>query len=167
MLDIHDGELEPTLAVREQVIRLIRQWNADIVIAPAAQRLPPRPPLHRRPGAGLGLHGHGAERLPGHAAAPQEPGLPLLVGRLPAAEPVPARRRRGHRPGDREEDPRPRRPRVAGLRVAAVDRGHARLRAEGRGGAPRLAAPVARGPAASRRREGRAAQVVRAEGARR
>jgi LmbE family N-acetylglucosaminyl deacetylase len=33
-LDNHDGELLPTLAVRLQVIRLIRQWNADIVLAP-------------------------------------------------------------------------------------------------------------------------------------
>jgi LmbE family N-acetylglucosaminyl deacetylase len=34
VLDNHDGELEPTLAVRQQVIRRIRQWNADVVIAP-------------------------------------------------------------------------------------------------------------------------------------
>lgn len=33
-LDNHDGELLPTLQVREQIIRLIRQWNADIVLAP-------------------------------------------------------------------------------------------------------------------------------------
>ena len=58
---------------------------------PAAERLPPRPPLHRRPRAGHRLHGHGAERLPRHAAPAQEPGLPLRAGRLPAAQPVPAR----------------------------------------------------------------------------
>ena len=34
ILDNHDGELEPTLAVRLQIIRKIREWNADIVIAP-------------------------------------------------------------------------------------------------------------------------------------
>ena len=34
VLDNHDGELEPTLAVRQQVIRRIRRWNADVVIAP-------------------------------------------------------------------------------------------------------------------------------------
>src|SRR5215510_5600980 len=34
VLDNHDGELLPTLEVRKQVIRQIRQWNADIVIAP-------------------------------------------------------------------------------------------------------------------------------------
>jgi LmbE family N-acetylglucosaminyl deacetylase len=34
VLDNHDGELLPTLEVRKQVIRQIRQWNADIVLAP-------------------------------------------------------------------------------------------------------------------------------------
>src|SRR5258708_35314018 len=46
VLDNHDGELLPSLDVRLQVIRRIRQWNADIV-------LPPRPndyhPDHRYP----------------------------------------------------------------------------------------------------------------------
>jgi LmbE family N-acetylglucosaminyl deacetylase len=34
VLDNHDGELLPTLQVRLQIIRKIREWNADIVIAP-------------------------------------------------------------------------------------------------------------------------------------
>jgi LmbE family N-acetylglucosaminyl deacetylase len=34
VLDNHDGELLPTLDIRLQVIRKIREWNADIVIAP-------------------------------------------------------------------------------------------------------------------------------------
>jgi LmbE family N-acetylglucosaminyl deacetylase len=34
VLDNHDGELTPTLNVREQIIRQIRQWNADLVLAP-------------------------------------------------------------------------------------------------------------------------------------
>lgn len=34
VLDNHDGELLPTLEVRRQVIRAIRQWNADVVLAP-------------------------------------------------------------------------------------------------------------------------------------
>jgi LmbE family N-acetylglucosaminyl deacetylase len=34
VLDNHDGELLPTLDVRHQVIRKIREWNADIVLAP-------------------------------------------------------------------------------------------------------------------------------------
>ena len=33
-LDNHDGELMPTLEVRQQVIRLIRQWKADLVLGP-------------------------------------------------------------------------------------------------------------------------------------
>jgi LmbE family N-acetylglucosaminyl deacetylase len=32
VLDIHDGELMPTLENRRTITRLIRQWNADIVI---------------------------------------------------------------------------------------------------------------------------------------
>ena len=34
VLDNHDGELLPSLDIRLQVIRKIREWNADIVIAP-------------------------------------------------------------------------------------------------------------------------------------
>ena len=34
VLDNHDGELLPSLDVRLQVIRKIREWNADVVIAP-------------------------------------------------------------------------------------------------------------------------------------
>lgn len=32
VLDNHDGELMPTLDVRLQLIRIIREWNADVVI---------------------------------------------------------------------------------------------------------------------------------------
>ncbi len=32
VLDIHDGELMPTLENRRTILRLIRQWNADVVI---------------------------------------------------------------------------------------------------------------------------------------
>jgi LmbE family N-acetylglucosaminyl deacetylase len=34
VLENHDGELLPTLEVRRQIIREIRSWNADIVLAP-------------------------------------------------------------------------------------------------------------------------------------
>lgn len=33
VLDIHDGELEPTLENRKKIIRVIREWKADIVIS--------------------------------------------------------------------------------------------------------------------------------------
>ncbi len=34
VLDIHDGELEPTLEHRRTLTRLIREWNADVVLGP-------------------------------------------------------------------------------------------------------------------------------------
>lgn len=34
ILDNHDGELMPTLENRQKIIRLIRQWKADIVLSP-------------------------------------------------------------------------------------------------------------------------------------
>jgi LmbE family N-acetylglucosaminyl deacetylase len=34
VLDNHDGQLLPTLPVREQIIRQIRAWRADVVLAP-------------------------------------------------------------------------------------------------------------------------------------
>ena len=34
LFDNHDGELQPTLEVRQQVIRAIRRWNADLVLGP-------------------------------------------------------------------------------------------------------------------------------------
>src|SRR5579871_756216 len=34
VLDNHDGELMPSLEVRKEIIRLIREWKADIVLAP-------------------------------------------------------------------------------------------------------------------------------------
>jgi LmbE family N-acetylglucosaminyl deacetylase len=34
VLDIHDGELMPTLENRQKITRLIRQWKADIVFSP-------------------------------------------------------------------------------------------------------------------------------------
>ena len=34
VLDIHDGELMPTLENRQKIIRLIREWKADLVLSP-------------------------------------------------------------------------------------------------------------------------------------
>lgn len=34
VLNNHDGQLLPTLVVREEIIRQIRSWNADVVLAP-------------------------------------------------------------------------------------------------------------------------------------
>ena len=72
VLDIHDGELEPTLENRKTITRLIRDWKADIVIA-TGPGIITRSPLRRRAGAGRGLHGHGAVLLPRYAAAQDNP----------------------------------------------------------------------------------------------
>ncbi|HEV3122095.1 MAG TPA: PIG-L family deacetylase, partial [Isosphaeraceae bacterium] len=34
VLDIHDGELVPTLEYRREITRKIREWKADLVISP-------------------------------------------------------------------------------------------------------------------------------------
>ncbi len=34
VLDIHDGEILPTLENRRIITRLIREWNADIIVTP-------------------------------------------------------------------------------------------------------------------------------------
>ncbi len=34
VLDHHDGELMPTLDIRKELIRLVREWKADLVISP-------------------------------------------------------------------------------------------------------------------------------------
>ena len=101
VLDNHDGELEPTLAVRQQVIRRIRQWNADVVIAPRPNDYHPD---HRYAGV---LVQDSAYMVVVPNVTPDTPPLQknpvflYVAGPLPAAEPVPARRRRGDRLGDR------------------------------------------------------------------
>jgi LmbE family N-acetylglucosaminyl deacetylase len=47
VLNNHDGELLPTLEVRKQIIRAIREWNADVVLAPRPNDYHPD---HRYPG---------------------------------------------------------------------------------------------------------------------
>jgi len=34
VLDIHDGEILPTLETRREIVRLIREWKADVVLGP-------------------------------------------------------------------------------------------------------------------------------------
>jgi LmbE family N-acetylglucosaminyl deacetylase len=57
IMDNHDGELEPTLENRKKVVRLIREWKADIVLAPGLNDYHPD---HRYSGIlvqACGLHG--------------------------------------------------------------------------------------------------------------
>ena len=63
-MDIHDGEIMPTLENRRTFTRLIREWNADIVITNRPERLPSRPSLHLDPRAGFGVHGRPSRSSP-------------------------------------------------------------------------------------------------------
>ena len=75
--------------MREQIIRQIRLWKADLVLAPRPNDYHPD---HRYTGvlrAGRRVHGDRPERRLRHAGAAQEPGLHVLPGRLPEAEAVP------------------------------------------------------------------------------
>ncbi len=67
VLDIHDGELLPTLENRRTLTRLIREWQADIVMG---HRPNDYHPDHRNVGLlvqDAAYHGHGSLLLPGHA----------------------------------------------------------------------------------------------------
>ena len=112
----------PTLQVREQIIAQIRQVNADLVLGPRPNDYHPD---HRYTGVLLrdaAFMVDGAEHPHARARAHEEPGVPVLPGQLPEAEPVHARHRGGHHRHVREEDRRARRARVAVLRVAALAR---------------------------------------------
>ena len=97
VLDNHDGELEPTLAVRQQIIRRIRQWNADVVIAPRPNDYHPD---HRYTGV---LVQDTAYMVMVPNVCPDTPPLrknPVFLyaqDHFQRPEPVPARRRRRHR----------------------------------------------------------------------
>ncbi len=106
VLNNHDGELLPTLEVRKQIIRLIREWNADVVLAPRPNDYHPD---HRYTGVLVQDAAYMVvvpNLVPGIQGAAQEPGVPVLRRQLPAAQPVPARHRGGYRFGDRQEDRR-------------------------------------------------------------
>jgi len=47
VVDIHDGEIMPTLENRRIITRLIREWNADIVIANRPNDYHPITAIHR------------------------------------------------------------------------------------------------------------------------
>ena len=86
VLDNHDGELMPTLKPREEIIRQIRQWNADLVLAPRPNDYHPD---HRYTGVLVQDAAYMVvvpEHRARHAGASQEPGLHVLPGRFPAAE---------------------------------------------------------------------------------
>ena len=108
VLDNHDGELLPTLEVRKQIIRQIRLWNADIVLAPRPNDYHPD---HRYTGvlvqdaAYMVVVPH---LMPEDSGAAQESGVSVLRGQFSAAESVPAGYRGGSGFGDRQENRRAR-----------------------------------------------------------
>ena len=98
----------------------IREWNADIVLAPRPNDYHPD---HRYTGVLVQDAAYMVvvpNMVPGYAAAAQESGVSLLRGRFPAAQAVPS----GHRDRDRrrvrQEDRRAGFARLAVLRMAAV-----------------------------------------------
>ena len=103
MLDIHDGELLPTLENRRTITRKIREWKADVVIA---HRPNDYHPDHRYTGI---LVQDAAFMVIVPSFCPDVPALrknPVFLysrGRLQEAQPVRARRRGADRPGARPE----------------------------------------------------------------
>ena len=122
VLDNHDGELVPDLKVREQIIRQIREWKADLVLAPRPNDYHPD---HRYTGVLLqdaAFMVTVPNVTPDTPALRKNPGVPLLRGPLPEARAVPPGHRGVDRRRDRQEDRHAGRPRVADVRVAAVAR---------------------------------------------
>ena len=78
VLDNHDGKLFPTLEVRDQVIREIRMWKADIGYRPAPTTIIPMIAMPDR-GAGRVLHGHGTRHRAGGTSAPRRPVFSISV----------------------------------------------------------------------------------------
>ncbi len=103
VLDNHDGELMPTLENRRRSSARSASWKADLVIS---HRPNDYHPDHRYTGilvqdaAFMVIVPNFCPDVPRSA---QEPGLPVLRGLLPEAQPVRARRRRADRRGARPE----------------------------------------------------------------
>ena len=90
ILDNHDGELMPTLEVRRQVIRAIREWKADIVISPRPNDYHPD---HRYTAVLVQDAAYMVvvpNTVPDTAPLERKPDLPLLPGQLPEARAVQA-----------------------------------------------------------------------------
>ena len=64
VLDIHDGELLPTLENRRTITAQDPRVEGRCRDRASAQRLSPGPSLHRNPGPGRGLHGDRPQLLP-------------------------------------------------------------------------------------------------------
>ena len=99
VLDIHDGELLPTLENRRIITRKIREWKADVVIAPRPNDYHPDHRYTGISGPGCRVHGHCSQLLPDVPALEEESRFPLHRRRLQEAKPVLTRHRRANRSG--------------------------------------------------------------------
>ena len=123
---------DATLENRRRIARLIREWKADVVIS---HRPNDYHPDHRYTGVLVQDAAYMVTvpvLLPRRAAPEAQPGLPLLRGPLPEAEPLHRRHRGRHRRRDREEAGRGGGDGVAVLRGRLLRRA-ARRTAQGRG----------------------------------
>ena len=78
MLDNHDGELMPTLENRKTVARLIREWQADIVLGPRSNDYHPGPSVHGNTCSGCCFHGYGAILYAYRSSCRKESCFPVL-----------------------------------------------------------------------------------------
>ena len=150
VLDIHDGELLPTLENRRIITRKIREWKADVVIA---QRPNDYHPDHRYTGI---LVQDAAFMVIVPSFCPDVPALrknPVFLyteDDFKKPQPFQARRRRADRSGVRPEGRLRRRARVAVLRVEPLALRLSRPGAQGKGGPAGMDAepdvPAARRP---------------------
>jgi LmbE family N-acetylglucosaminyl deacetylase len=127
----HDGELMPTLEVRRQVIRAIRQWNADIVVAPRSNDYHPD---HRYTGILVQDAAYMVvvpNIVPEAPALRRNPSFLYYEDNFEKPAPFPARCGREHRRCLGNQDQRARRSGLLNIRVAAVGRWQPRPRPQG------------------------------------
>ena len=75
-----DGYLQPTLELRRDIVRQIRRFRPDLVIAQNPQRRADGNPFIAPPGSPGHRRGHAGRGLPGGARSPQLPGAAWTKG---------------------------------------------------------------------------------------
>jgi len=88
VLDNPDGELLPSLEVRRQVIKVIREWKADFVIGHRPNDYHPDHRLCSSFDAGCRLYGAGSQRGTRSCSSEEEPGVSLHGRPLPEANAI-------------------------------------------------------------------------------
>ena len=75
VLDIHDGELLPTLENRKTICKIIREWNADIVISHRPWDYHPDHRYTGHPCTRRSVHGDGTIFLPRRSTLKEKPSV--------------------------------------------------------------------------------------------